>query len=50
MRALLIERDPDYLPLIVARLDARPRATVPTPAASADEPLDLFDLLDEEAS
>lgn len=48
MRALLIEREADYLPLIRARLDARAR----TPAAttgevSGDEPMDLLDLLDQ---
>lgn len=51
-RALLIERDPSYLPLITARLDARQRTDrTPTPAQHDDgEPIDLFDLLDGNAS
>lgn len=53
LRAVLIEREPDYLPLIVARLDGRDRtpatATGVAPPATA-EPLDLLDLLDEDAS
>jgi hypothetical protein len=54
MRAVGIEREPSYLPLIRARLDARARTDTPPAAAAAgvvdDGPMDLFDLLDGEAS
>lgn len=42
--AVLVERDPTFLPLIVARLDARPRQAEVN-AVADDEPLDLLDLL-----
>jgi DNA methylase len=47
MGAILIEREPAFLPLIRARLDARPRQAAPPPATAAadDEPMDLLDLL-----
>jgi site-specific DNA-methyltransferase (adenine-specific) len=44
-RAILIENDPESIPLIVARLDARPKTEAPTPETKA-VPVqgDLFDL------
>lgn len=48
--AIGIERDPTYLPLIVARLDARPRQATTSPPVPDGEPLDLLDLLDGVAS
>lgn len=50
LHAVLIEREPAYLPLIAARLDGHPRTTEAAPVVTADEPLDLFDLLGGEAS
>jgi DNA modification methylase len=48
MRSIGVEREPDYLRLIAARLDARPRAAAPAAAAvTDDEPRDLLDLLDD---
>jgi hypothetical protein len=52
-RALLIERDPSYLPLIAARLDARQRTDQPaesTTPADDDGPRDLLDLLEGDAA
>lgn len=52
-RALLIERDPTYLPLIAARLDARQRTDQPadpTTPVDDDGPRDLLDLLDGDAA
>lgn len=45
VRAIGIEREPTYLPLIKARLDARPRQADPAAAVPDDEPMDLLDLL-----
>jgi DNA modification methylase len=46
MRAVLIEGDPAYLPLIRARLDARPRQAAPPAAETVDDgPMDLLDFL-----
>lgn len=50
MRAVLVERDPDHLPLIRARLDARPRTAASEAPRPPDEPMDLLDLLGGEAS
>lgn len=44
VRAVGIERELTYLPLIRARLDARPRQVAPEPSRD-DEPMDLLDLL-----
>ncbi len=44
-RAVGIEREPSYLPLIKARLDARPRTAATTAPVPEGEPLDLLDLL-----
>lgn len=50
-RAIGVEREPDYLRLTAARLDARPRAAeAPAVAVDPSEPMDLLDLLKEEAS
>lgn len=50
-KAIGIEREPAYLPLIVARLDARGRTTATEAAPPvAGEPLDLLDLLDGEVA
>lgn len=47
--AILIEDDPASIPLIIVRLDARPRTDVPvTPERAAEPDLDLLDLLDQD--
>lgn len=46
-RAVGIEREQQYIDLIRARLDARPRQAEAAVAVVDDGPLDLFDLLDE---
>lgn len=44
-RAIGIEREPSYLPLIKARLDARARQATVTPPIPDGEQMDLLDLL-----
>lgn len=46
MAAVLIEREPDYLPLIRARLEGRPRTTTTAAVPAQSGPVDLLDLLD----
>jgi hypothetical protein len=51
MRAVLIEQDPDHIPLIVSRLDGyREPAPVADVVTGKAEPMDLLDLLEGEAS
>lgn len=46
-RAVGIEREAAYLPVIAARLDARPRQAAAAAGAVVDRPMDLLDLLAE---
>lgn len=49
-KAILIERESEYLPLIRARLDALPKTEAGTTSPDENAPQDLFDLLSGEAS